>query len=248
MSVDVVITMGGVGKRFRDVGYDVPKYRILARGRSLFEWSVCSLQSYIDAGSRFVFIVQQGDDARRFIHERARALAIRACEVVEIPGLTDGQATTAMHAAPALSAPDAAVAIFNIDTHVAPHAMALSAVRGDGWVPCFTAPGDKWSFARVLPDGRIVELREKQRISEFATLGLYYFRSFEMFSETYGACFAPGAALEAGEKFIAPMYNVMIARGAEIYMHLVAPSDVVALGTPDDLLRFDPESSPQRVI
>ncbi|MDP3737446.1 MAG: glycosyltransferase family 2 protein [Hyphomonadaceae bacterium] len=247
MKITVIITMGGLGKRFRDAGYDVPKYRICARGRSLFDWSVSSLQSFIEHSSPFVFVVQRGDNARAFIEQRAAELGIKSCEVVEIDGLTDGQATTAMLAEPFLKSTDP-IAIFNIDTRVAPEAMPVSAIRGYGWVPCFSAPGDKWSFARAGIDGRIVELREKKRISDNATLGLYYFSSFDLYAETYRGCFAPGASLEAGEKYIAPMYNWLIADGKAVYLHDVPQEAVTALGTPDDLVHFDPTASPANVV
>ena len=38
--IDIVITMGGLGSRFRKMGYQVPKYMIEAKGKSLFEWSL----------------------------------------------------------------------------------------------------------------------------------------------------------------------------------------------------------------
>lgn len=248
MKPAVVITMGGVGRRFREAGYDVPKYRILARGASLFDWSIRSLQTFIDEGSPFVFVVQSADEAKAFIAERARALGLGDFEIVEIDHLTDGQATTVLCAAPALPNAGSPVAVFNIDTHVAPHAMAASAVRGDGWVPCFIAPGDKWSFARADAGGRILEMREKVRISENATLGLYYFSSFDLYAHAYRRLYSEGAAPEAGEKYVAPMYNVLIGEGLQVFMHPVAAADVIALGTPEDLSLFDPAASPQRVL
>ena len=41
--LDIVITMGGLGSRFREAGYTVPKYMIEAKGKTLFEWSLISL-------------------------------------------------------------------------------------------------------------------------------------------------------------------------------------------------------------
>jgi hypothetical protein len=122
--------------------------------------------------------------------------------------------------------------------------MPVEAIRGDGWVPCFRGEGDKWSFARADASGRIVELREKVRISDDATLGLYYFSSFDLFSDSYRACFARGGGVESGEKYIAPMYNHLIATGLPVYIHRVAESEVTALGTPGDLLQFDPQATP----
>ena len=36
----VMITMAGIGSRFRKAGYQVPKYPIVVHGKSLFEWSM----------------------------------------------------------------------------------------------------------------------------------------------------------------------------------------------------------------
>ena len=44
--IDIVITMGGLGSRFRKIGYQIPKYMIEAKGKTLFEWSLMSLEGY----------------------------------------------------------------------------------------------------------------------------------------------------------------------------------------------------------
>ena len=36
--LEIVITMGGRGERFRRRGYNVPKFMIKAKGKTLFEW------------------------------------------------------------------------------------------------------------------------------------------------------------------------------------------------------------------
>ena len=51
-----LITMAGRGQRFRDAGYDVPKFAIEVHGRSLFAWSLMSLSSWLLAGARVVFV------------------------------------------------------------------------------------------------------------------------------------------------------------------------------------------------
>lgn len=237
----IVITMAGEGSRFRQAGYKVAKYRIVAKGRSLFAWSMLSLQSFIDAGSPFVFIVQRGDDARAFIENEAASVGIKVAAVVEIDGKTDGQATTVLHARPALAGDETPIAIFNIDTHVRPGVLLAGHVRGAGWAPCFEADGEKWSFARIDADGRVLEMREKKRISPYATLGLYYFESFALFARAYAA--APG--LEAGERYIAPLYNHLIAENLAVYVDVVPAADVIALGTPEDVLSFDPSTRPE---
>ena len=98
---EVIITMAGFGRRFLDAGYTVPKYRIMAHGRSLFGWSMLSLRSFIEAGARFTFVVRGADSSADFIREEARAIGITHTSIVELDSPTDGQATSAMLAADA---------------------------------------------------------------------------------------------------------------------------------------------------
>ena len=44
--MEIVITMAGLGSRFRKAGYNMPKFMIEAKGRTLFEWSMESLKGY----------------------------------------------------------------------------------------------------------------------------------------------------------------------------------------------------------
>ena len=44
--MQMIITMAGLGTRFRKAGYDCPKYMIEARGKTLFEWSMDSLLDF----------------------------------------------------------------------------------------------------------------------------------------------------------------------------------------------------------
>ncbi len=94
----LIITMAGVGRRFKEAGFEGPKYRLQVKGRSLFAWSQTSLLRWVDAGARFVFIALAGEEAGEFIAEQCRALGIIRFEVLEIDQPTDGQATTALMA------------------------------------------------------------------------------------------------------------------------------------------------------
>ena len=65
----IVITMAGLGSRFRKAGYTVPKYMIEARGKTLFEWSMESLAGFADEDNLYVFIVRREDQASSFISD-----------------------------------------------------------------------------------------------------------------------------------------------------------------------------------
>ena len=52
----VVITMAGMGSRFREAGYTVPKYQIEAHGKTLFDWSMASLSGYHDCADKYILL------------------------------------------------------------------------------------------------------------------------------------------------------------------------------------------------
>ena len=233
----VMITMAGFGHRFRDAGFDCPKYMIKARGRSLFDWSIGSLERHIAIGSPFVFIVRREDAAEDFIRGRAAAFGISQVEIVSLETPTDGQATTARVACELVDRA-APLAIFNIDTSVEPYYLNPAGVRGDGFIPCFDAPGDSWSFVRLGADGYAVEVREKQRISGHASVGYYWFRSVEIYAAAYDRYYRPGRPLDRGERYVAPIYNSLIEDGYRVTISNIPCSAIRLLGTPEQLDAF----------
>ena len=240
----IVITMAGFGSRFRKAGYKVPKYQIVAHDRCLFDWSMLSLGQFIQTGWRFSFVMRKDDGAARWVAERCDVLGIKDPIIIEIAGPTDGQATTALFAGDQMSDTDQGFMIYNIDTHVSPRALSPDRVRGAGWLPCADLPGESWSFARVDDDLRAVELREKKKISNHATIGLYYFKSYNLYKNTYNEFYRDTTNIEAGERYIAPMYNHMITCGEVVYIETVDASDFFALGTPADVDAFKNKPAP----
>lgn len=235
----VAITMAGFGSRFAAAGFTEPKYRIEALGRPLFDWSMLALAGFRRAGWRFTFAVRAAEDAGGFIRARCRRLGIPVEGLLELDAPTDGQATTALLLA-RTAPPDQPFAVFNIDTFVRPAAMdpAIIPPSCDGWIPCFPGPGDGWSFARLDDEDRVVELREKVRIAPHATVGLYWFASAGLYLDSYEAYFGAGGREEKGERYIAPLYNHLIATGRTIRIVQLALHDVGMLGTPAQVADF----------
>lgn len=239
--MQVVITMAGLGSRFKKAGYNEPKYEIKSFGKSLFAWSMESLKGYLDKNNDYYFIVRKEDDASEFIRnewEREYGEENKNTHVIELDHMTDGQATTAMLASKYWKKEDSLL-IYNIDTFVEAYEMKAEDIKGDGFIPCFKAEGDHWSFVSLDENGRAIEVREKQRISDNCTLGAYYFASCKLYEEMYEEYYSQDANMEAGEKYVAPLYNYMISKGMEVYICLVDPKKVHVLGTPEELDVFN---------
>lgn len=236
-NMTVIITMAGMGSRFRKAGYDCPKYMIKAKGKTLFEWSMDSLIGYNHYVSKYVFVVRKEDKAENFIREKMHKYGINDVEIVEIDYLTDGQATTCMLAVPYCDLNDA-IMVYNIDTYVEPYEMKYEDISGDGNIPCFHAEGEHWSFVKLDQNGKAVEVREKKRISDNCTLGAYYFSSASLYKSLYEEYYKDDSKMEKNEKYIAPLYNFMIEKGMSVTISIVDKQKVHVLGTPEELQEF----------
>lgn len=237
-NIDIVITMGGLGSRFRKVGYTVPKFMIEAKGKTLFEWSMISLEGYRDRTDKFIFIAMKDEDndVEAFIRSSCSKLNIKDPIIILLDYLTDGQATTAMLADKYWDK-DHALLIYNIDTYVEAGEMNSGELKGDGFIPCFKAEGDHWSFVRLDDTGKVVEIKEKTRISDHCTLGAYYFKTCGLYEDLYNEYYRDSDKREFvnGEKYVAPLYDFLLSKGGEIYISDVAPDKVHVLGTPEEL-------------
>lgn len=233
----IVITMAGLGSRFRKAGYKVPKYQIEVNGHTLFYWSMLSLSGF--STKKYVFIVRKEDNAASFITTACKEFNIDHPVIIEIDYLTSGQAETAVLAAPYWNEAEPLL-IYNIDTYVEAGQMRDEQLHGDGFIPCFSGEGDHWSFVRLDEEGKAAEIREKTRISNHCTVGAYYFRSAHLYQELYKEFYLDSEhPLEAGERYIAPLYNFLVQeKRGKVYISDIPPERVHVLGTPEEVEIF----------
>ena len=116
--------------------------------------------------------------------------------------------------------------------------MKYADISGEGHIPCFHADGDHWSFVKLNDEGKVIEVREKKRISDNCTLGAYYFSSAQLYKELYEEYYSDDSKLEKNEKYIAPLYNYMIEKGMTVTISIVNNKKVHVWGTPEELQLF----------
>ncbi len=233
----VLVTMAGEGERFRRAGFPAPKYRIEACGRTLFAWAMESLRGLIGRGARFVFAARAEHEPEAFLAGECGRLGIRGWRLARIHGRTAGQAATAKLALEAVPVEEGPLAIYNIDTYVEPDALGEPPAGAAGWIPCFEAGGDGWSFVRAGAGGRVLEVAEKRRISADATVGLYWFGSPSLFLAAYAEDAGAGSNCR-GELYVAPLYNRLLDAPGGVWMTRIPASAVHPMGTPAELEQF----------
>ena len=237
----VVVAMAGFGSRFERAGFQVAKYRIRARGRTLFEWSIRSLSSFFD--DLFVFACLESHDTE-WIRDTALGLGIRRVAFHTRREVSKGQAETVHDAISAIDTPGH-LWIYNVDTYVA-RGLAPQQISGAaGCVPVFASTSQNMSFVQFDEASDVIRIAEKEPISNWATVGLYGFANAAEFRRLYREAYIEGRLrLAAREMYVAPIYELMLAEGKRVVAPKLRPEDVHILGTPAELCTFDPKARP----
>ena len=151
-----------------------------------------------------------------------------------MPKLTLGQAQSAASAVQIIGN-EQSVLIFNIDTYIEPPYLSnIINYNSDGDVICFSAPGNHWSFVKTDENNNVIEVKEKERISDNCSVGAYYFKKFGDFLAAY----AKGEKAK-NELYIAPLYNTLIENHLKVSCSKITDSAKVhVLGTPEELELF----------
>ncbi|VEH39697.1 Uncharacterised protein [Fusobacterium varium] len=79
----------------------------------------------------------------------------------------------------------------------------------DGYIPVFKAEGEKWSFIKLNNNFEVIDIVEKKRISNLASIGFYYFKSWKDYKEIYLKS-KEKIKEEFKEIYIAPMYRYLL--------------------------------------
>lgn len=235
----IVIPMAGLSSRFKKAGYSLPKYMLEAHGKTLFTYSIESFEAYFNS-EKFLFIALDVFDTKAFIEKECKKLGINQYDVVILEEPTRGQAETVYLGLINASINDSEkILIFNIDTfrpgYRWPVNFDLSNV--DGYLETFIGEGENWS--NIVPssegDYRVERTAEKQQISEYCCTGLYFFRRADSYCslfENYSKF--DERSLDAGEYYIAPMYNLMLQQGMDIRYSVIDKEEVIFCGIPQE--------------
>lgn len=237
MSFKIIITMAGLGSRFKQIGIRKPKHEIVARDRTLFEWAMISLKDFFH--EEFIFICREENFNEEFIKSICNQIGISKYKFVVLNEMTDGQATTAYKADKFIKDDEGCI-IYNIDTYVTPYKILQTDIlyEYDGFIPVIRAEGNRWSFVKIDDSGKVVDVAEKRPISNLATIGLYYFKSWKKYKEIYNQDYSE-IRQSNKEVYIAPMYKRMINQNLNLGIKILDESDVFILGTPDEIENFD---------
>lgn len=228
-----IIPMAGLSSRFFNSGFNVPKYQLPIENESMFAWSLSSFKRYFSK-DYFLFIVRDIYDTPSFVHTECLRMGIESFHICVLDRETKGQAETValgLKELPESFDPD--ILIFNIDSQRKDYLKPDWINQYDGYLELFIAEGDHWSFAKLDISNIVTSTAEKRRISQYASNGLYYFSNTSLFNEAYKDSLENNK-LEAGELYVAPLYNYLIQKGYKIKGQIIDEEVTQVAGTPEE--------------
>ena len=247
--INLVIPMAGAGSRFINTHYNLPKPLIDVCGKTMIEVVCQNLRPSI--AHKFIFICRE-EHLRAHQLEKVLEKIAPGNEIICVDKLTEGAACTVLLARnmidnqhPLMIANCDQFVDIKIDDYLA----AFDTKAFDGMIMTMRATDKRWSFVRLDHRRNVSELREKEVISNEATVGIYNFSKGSDFVFAANSMIAKNIRTN-GEFYVAPVYNELISAGKKIAIFNIGElgNGMHGLGTPSDLNAFLESTAAAKLI
>ena len=229
-NLNILIPMAGAGSRFEQAGYTFPKPLIEVKNKPMIQVVVENL----NIKANYIYIVQKSH-REKYNLDTLLNLITPGCNVIEVDGITEGAACTALLAKEYINN-DKPLFFANSDQFVEwdsnEFMYKMNETKCDGGIVSFKATHPKWSFAKINEQGLVTEVAEKNPISNIATVGFYWWKQGSDFVK-YAEEMIDKNIRVNNEFYVCPVFNQAIKAGKEIRTFNI--EKMWGLGTPEDL-------------
>ena len=237
--ISIVIPMAGLGTRFIKAGYNTPKPFIDILGKPMI---VRVLDNLFYNDAKFILIAREEHlDKEKELVEIIK----RNYNVVFIPidKVTEGAACTVMFAREFINNDDPVV-IANSDQIVDINFIEYvnnCLERGlDGSIMTFRDPhkDPKWSFVLLNRENVVTKVKEKEPISNIATVGIYMFSKGRDYVDAAVDMIINNDRVN-NEFYVCPVYNYAVKKRKRIGIFNIDFNKMHGIGTPEDLGKYE---------
>jgi dTDP-glucose pyrophosphorylase len=191
----------------------------------------------LNIDANYIYVVQK-KHREKYNLDSLLNLITPNCKIVETDGVTEGAACTALLAREYINN-DNPLFFANSDQFVEwdsnEFMYRMQETNSDGGIVTFNSTHPKWSFAKIDDKGLVVEVAEKNPISDIATVGYYYWKHGNDFVK-YADRMIENNTRVNGEFYVCPVFNEAVLDKREIRTFNI--SKMWGLGTPEDLKYF----------
>jgi HAD superfamily hydrolase (TIGR01509 family) len=231
--LNVLIPMAGAGSRFEQAGYSFPKPLIEVNGKPMIQVVVENLN--IDAN--YIYVVQK-THREKYNLDSLLNLITPNCKIIDIEKITEGAACTALLSKKYIDNENP-LFFANSDQFVEwdsnEFMYKMNETNSDGGIVTFKNCHPKWSFARIDENNNVLEVAEKNPISDDATVGYYYWKHGSDFVK-YAEQMIEKDIRVNNEFYVCPVFNEAIGDNKKIRSFNI--ERMWGLGTPEDLEHF----------
>lgn len=224
--------MAGAGSRFPKDQY-LPKPLIDVNGKPMIVRAIESL----DIKGHYHFIIRQNEFTS--IIKNIISDLVEDPQFIEVLQTTEGPACSALLFKDQINNDDELI-IANCDqimewnSNLFFHNVRLY----DGAIVTYYNDTDKNSYARIDKKGNVIEVREKEVISNVSLNGIHYWNKGKYFVLSAEEMIKRNDRAPNGEFYIAPSYNHMIKLGLNVGIYHIPNEQHHAVGVPVDLEKY----------
>lgn len=235
--LNIVIPMAGRGSRFAKEGYAMPKPLIDVHGKPMIEVVTNNIRPKCE--HKFIYLCLQEHLEKYNLENRLKEMSPN-CIVVPVNQVTEGAACTVLLAEKYIDNEDMLMMANSdqyVDIDINEYIQAMD--DSDGLIMTMYADDPKWSFIKYDERKYVTMVREKEVISNEATVGIYNFKRGSDFVQ-YAHQMIDKNIRVNNEFYVAPVYNEMIEDGKKVKFYNIGREDdgMYGLGIPSDLEKF----------
>ena len=233
---NIVLPIAGRAQRFLDKGYLVPKPLIIVDKKHIIDWALESIDFAGVDDYRLIFIVRLDHINDFAIDEILKEKFGEDVVVVPVDHITEGSVCTCLLAQDYIDNDDELL-IYTPDVYFQkPFNLKEEVEDGlDGHILTFKANSAAHSYAQLDENGYVTKTVEKEVISEHAAVGVYYWKTGNMFVKYANELIEKNIRTN-GEFYLCPVYNLMVEDSLKIKTSRAEKMHV--LGTPEELEFF----------
>lgn len=233
---NLIVPLAGMGQRFRDKGYNVPKHLIFADNKHCIDWSMESLEL---AHFNLIFILRE-DQVNNFQYDKILKHKFGSkAKIVVVNKLTGGAVESCLAAKKYINNKHP-LSIYTVDVNFYPKFNKNTFKKNaDGGILTFKSNSENHSYALLKNNGEVKKTVEKKVISNNALVGVYYFKRGNIFVN-YAEKMINDNLRSQNEFYIAPLYNFLINDNLKVYSKEI--DKIHLFGTPEELNFFEDRS------
>ena len=231
--MNIVIPLGGIGKRFQKAGYNTPKALVHCHGSPLLDKALSSIGNLENTQIYIAFhkVLDNWAFSERILEKYPEI------RLLTLTRSTCGAADTLAIVAKKIEEERQNFPLISIDSDIF-FKFSIQEIleKQENKNCCFYFEDQQkkplYSYIKLNENQEVVDIAEKVKISQFANIGIYSFSSTKLYSKLFQDTVSKKQKASNSEIFISHVIKQAIKNGEKFSGINIHPEDYHCLGTP----------------